>query len=503
MLGPDKSAAPYKARVLLIEDSPSVAEVYLGYLRWEPYQVRHVETGAAALEVLERELPHAILLDLNLPDMNGMEILREVIKRGLPTSVVIITAHGSIDIAVEAMRGGAFDFLVKPFKADRLLVTLRNALEKQRLTRIVETLREDAQVSYGDFIGASLPMQAVYRIIDSAAPSKATVFITGESGTGKEVCAEMIHRRSPRREGPFMVLNCAAIPRELMESEIFGHVKGAFTGATGERKGAAALADRGTLFLDEICEMQMDLQTKLLRFVQTGTFQMVGSGRTEKVDVRFLCATNRDPLQEVARGRFREDLYYRLHVIPIHLPPLRERDTDVLAIAQRFLLDYAAEEGKAFKGFAPEVQAILLDYHWPGNVRQLQNVVRKVVRNIMINKSVELVTLAMLPPLKRVARSNPLAKAMVTPKNYPDETPQAKPTRPFRTLQQVEQEAIEKTIALCKGNIYQAAALLDVSASTIYRKRQAWTAGTPKTAATLRREFNPTSSALDDKLPAD
>ncbi len=471
MLGPDKSAAPYKARVLLIEDSPSVAEVYLGYLRWEPYQVRHVETGAAALEALERELPHAILLDLNLPDMNGMEILREVIKRGLPTSVVIITAHGSIDIAVEAMRGGAFDFLVKPFKADRLLVTLRNALEKQRLTRIVETLREEAQVSYGDFIGASLPMQAVYRIIDSAAPSKATVFITGESGTGKEVCAEMIHRRSPRREGPFMVLNCAAIPRELMESEIFGHVKGAFTGATGERKGAAALADRGTLFLDEICEMQIDLQTKLLRFVQTGTFQMVGSGRTEKVDVRFLCATNRDPLQEVARGRFREDLYYRLHVIPIHLPPLRERDTDVLAIAQRFLLDYAAEEGKAFKGFAPEVQAILLDYQWPGNVRQLQN----VVRNIVVLNNAELVTPAMLPPplnrpLRPVSALTPVAEidnAAGPPSHMP--TPMD-----VRTLQEVEREAIEEAIALCEGNIPKAAALLDISASTIYRKRQAW-----------------------------
>jgi DNA-binding NtrC family response regulator len=456
---------------LLVEDSPAVAEIYLGYLRAEPYQVRHVSTGREALALLERQLPHALLLDLNLPDMNGMEILHEVVKRGLPSSVVIITAHGSVDVAVEAMRSGAFDFLVKPFKADRLLVTLRNALEKQRLTQIVETLREDAQAGYGGFIGASLVMQAVYRIIDSAAPSKATVFIIGESGTGKEVCAETIHRRSPRRDGPFIVLNCAAIPRDLMESEIFGHIKGAFTGATGERRGAAALADGGTLFLDEICELQLDLQTKLLRFIQTGTFQMVGSGRLEKVDVRFICATNRDPLHEVEIGRFREDLYYRLHVIPIHLPPLRERDTDVLAIAQRFLDDYAAEEGKPFKRLSSETQAILLDYDWPGNVRQLQN----IMRNVVVLNSAEVVTPDMLPPpLNRPLRSAPVTPVAVATGGV-EEPGGSKPARAVRTLQEIERQAIEEAIALCDGNIPKAAALLDISASTIYRKRQAWT----------------------------
>jgi two-component system repressor protein LuxO len=471
MTGTDQITRSPKTRVLLIEDSPSVAELYLGYLRSEPYQVTHVGTGTEALSVLERELPHAILLDLNLPDMNGMAILHEVIKRGLPTSVVIITAHGSIDLAVEAMRSGAFDFLVKPFKADRLLVTLRNALEKQRLTRIVETLREEAQVGYGAFIGSSLAMQAVYRIIDCAAPSKATVFITGESGTGKEVCAETIHWRSPRRDGPFSVLNCAAIPRDLMESEIFGHVKGAFTGATSERKGAAALADKGTLFLDEICELPLDLQTKLLRFVQTGTFQMVGSSRTEKVGVRFICATNRDPLREVELGRFREDLYYRLHVIPIHLPPLRERDTDVLAIAQHFLSEYAAEEGKAFKRFSPEVQTILLDYDWPGNVRQLQN----VVRHIIVLNNAEMITPEMLPPpLNRLSSTLNATAVLVTESHREESLPLVKPTPTIRTLHEVEREAIEEAIARCDGNIPKAAALLDISASTIYRKRQFW-----------------------------
>jgi DNA-binding NtrC family response regulator len=313
-------------------------------------------------------------------------------------------------------------------------------------------------------------MQAVYRLIDSAAPSKATVFITGENGTGKEVCAETIHRRSPRREGPFIVLNCAAIPRDLMESAVFGHIKGAFTGATGERKGAAALADGGTLFLDEICELQLDLQSKLPRFIQTGTFQRVGSSRTEKVDVRFICATNRDPLQAVEAGRFREDLYFRLQVIPIHLPPLRERDTDVLAIAQRFLTDYAAEEGKRLQRFSPEAQAILLDYDWPGNVRQLQN----VVRHIVVLNNAEVVTPSLLPlPLNRL-RSVPTLRLSPVSGDCPEGLPAGKPTWSIRTLQEVERETIEEAIALCEGSIPKAAALLNIAASTIYRKRQAW-----------------------------
>ncbi len=470
-------AAARKTRVLLIEDSQSLAQIYMEYLRREPCQVLHAATGAEALELIERKPPHAVLLDLNLPDMNGMSILNHITSQGLPTAVVIITAHGSIDLAVDAMRSGAFDFLVKPFNASRLTVTLRNALEKQRLTRIVDTLRDEAMDGYCGFVGNSLAMQAVYRIIDSAAPSKATVFITGESGTGKEICAEAIHRQSPRREGPFIPLNCAAIPRDLMESEIFGHIKGAFTGATSERKGAAALADGGTLFLDEICEMDLELQTKLLRFVQTGAFQPVGGSKVEKVDVRFVCATNRDPVLEVEENRFREDLYYRLHVIPIHLPPLRERDSDILAIATRFLTDYAAEEGKPFKRFSPETQTILLDYDWPGNVRQLQN----IVRNIVVLNNAELVIPAMLPPpinqrTPTQHRQNPAPLPFESSAATPPPTSIATPTegQRFQSLQQIEREAIESAIAQCDGNIPKAAAMLDISASTIYRKRQSW-----------------------------
>lgn len=457
------------SRILLIEDSAVLAKIYTRYLRQEPYQVVHVETGEAALSIIEQQPPHAIMLDLYLPDMHGIDILRYITDRGLPTSVVIITAYGSIDMAVEAMRAGAFDFLVKPFDANRLTVTLRNALEKQRLARIVESLRADSQEHYCGFIGGSLAMQAIYRTIDSVAPAKATVFVTGESGTGKELCAEAIHRQSPRRDGPFIPLNCGAIPRELMESEIFGHTKGAFTSAVGERKGAAALADGGTLFLDEICEMDLDLQTKLLRFIQTGTLQPVGSSKLEKVDVRFVCATNKNPLKEVEEGRFREDLYYRLHVIPIHLPPLRERDNDVLLIAQHLLETYSAEQNRAFEGFSLDTQAILLDYPWPGNVRELQNVVQQIV---VLNNARQ-VTPGMLPaPINSHVPSRPQAQPIPSAMG---ET--AKPTpsiSSIRPLEEVEREIIEEAITLCDDNIPRAAALLKIAPSTIYRKRQSW-----------------------------
>ncbi|MBO8086110.1 MAG: sigma-54-dependent Fis family transcriptional regulator [Marichromatium sp.] len=462
--------------ILIVEDSQVLREVYSGYLATEPYRVAAVETGAEALAALARHPPHAMLLDLRLPDMDGMEILRHVGAQRLPTAVVIITGHGSVDLAVDAMREGAFDFIEKPFNARRLRVTLRNALERQRLSSLLDSIQETFDRDrYHGFIGASLAMQAVYRVIDSAAASKATIFITGESGTGKEVCAEAIHRQGPRREAPFIALNCGAIPHDLMESEIFGHLRGAFTGAARDRVGAAGQADGGTLFLDEIGEMDLDLQTKLLRFVQTGSFQRVGSTRQEAVDVRFVCATNRDPLKEVAAGRFREDLYYRLHVIPIELPPLRARQDDILLLAEHFLQGFAAEEGKAFQRFAPATAALLRDYHWPGNVRQLQN----VIRNVVVLHQGETVDPEMLPP--------PLSEHLITP---PRATP-AEPAQPapaaaattttpdpgIQPLWRVEREAIERAIAHCDGNIPRAAALLEVNPSTLYRKRQAWQSG--------------------------
>ncbi|MGR2767879.1 quorum-sensing sigma-54 dependent transcriptional regulator LuxO [Photobacterium ganghwense] len=464
-------------QVLMVEDTASVATLYKSYLNPLGVAVTIVGTGSDALAFIKDTVPDLILLDLRLPDMTGLEVL-EAVKNDYPNvPVVIMTAHGSIDVAVEAMRYGAQDFLIKPCEADRLRVTVNQALKEEQRKSEGQTTSKQTGAQYQGFIGNSLPMQAVYRVIESAASSKATVFITGESGTGKEVCAEAIHAASPRSDKPFVALNCAAIPKELIESELFGHVKGAFTGASTERQGAVEMANNGTLFLDELCEMDLDLQSKLLRFIQTGTYQKVGSSKTQSVDVRFVCATNRNPWLEVQEGRFREDLYYRLHVIPITLPPLRDRGEDVLEIAHALLALMSVEEGKNFSRFAPEVMELFRRYHWQGNVRELQN----VIRNIVVLNSGEEVTLMMVPPPINNGGVN-----FASPRNTVVSTPlDSDPVPSVGTSQivdksqveplwVVEKRAIQAAIDACDGNIPRAAGLLEVSPSTIYRKLQTW-----------------------------
>jgi DNA-binding NtrC family response regulator len=458
------------SKVLLVEDSHALAKVYMEYLKDLPVDVTHVTEGRAGLDHIVGEDPAVILLDLNLPDINGIELMVELEQLKQNPAIIVITAHGSVDMAVEAMRVGALDFLQKPFDAERLRVTVRNALEKQNLSNLVKQYENSFErKGFHGFVGSSIQMQAVYRIIESAASSRASVFITGESGSGKEVCAEAIHNEGVRRKKPIIALNCAAIPRELMESEIFGHVKGAFTGAAGERQGAASLANGGSLFLDEIGEMDLALQSKLLRFVQTGTFQKVGGNSIEKVDVRFISATNRDPLEMVQLGSFREDLYYRLHVIPIHLPPLRECGNDIMLIAEKYLHEYAKEEQKNFREFSPKAAEILKRYQWPGNVRQLQN----VIRNIVVLQNGDVVTESMLPDLMHSASFTPPAEGKGV---SPAQThPNPGDDRPIKPLWQVERDTIEYAISKCDGNVPRAAALLEISPSTIYRKRPGWT----------------------------
>jgi two-component system, repressor protein LuxO len=461
-----------KFSILVVEDSEALAAVYCSYLQVDTgYQILHVADGTSCLAVLESDPPDLIILDLMLPDINGMEILRSIHERQLAIQSIIITAHGTVNLAVDALHLGAFDFLVKPFDAVKLRVTVRNALERREMDKTIATYRDTYdRAQYEGFIGESLKMQAIYRTIDSAAVSQATVFVTGESGTGKEVCAAAVHQRSPRAKKPLIILNCGAIPRDLIESEIFGHVKGAFTGAVTARDGAAKMADGGTLFLDEICEMDIELQTKLLRFIQTGTFHQVGSSHMEKVNVRFICATNRDPWQEVQKGRFREDLFYRLHVIPIHLPPLRERDTDVLLLMDFFLKLYSKEEGRVFKNFSKAAKTALIDYPWPGNIRQLQNIIRQIV---VLNNGAE-VTLDMIPPQVQLTRSSDEIKKSDALELYSVEPAKLDLSVDITPLWQVEKTAIERAIVLCEGNVPKAAALLEVSASTIYRKKERW-----------------------------
>ncbi|ART79523.1 sigma-54-dependent transcriptional regulator [Oceanisphaera avium] len=450
-----------RLNVLLVEDTASLAALYQAYLQDEPLSLTVVNTGQAAIEHISHHAPDILLLDLILPDMQGMEILQWLHREKLNITTIVITAHGSVDVAVDAMRLGAHDFINKPIEVERLKVTLHNTMKFRQLNQMLDSYRHDiAGAPFQGFIGASLPMQKVYRLIENAAPSSATVFITGESGTGKEVCAEALHQRSARPDGPFIALNCAAIPKDLMESELFGHMKGAFTGALQDRGGAVIRANGGTLFMDEICEMDLELQSKLLRFLQTGQIQPVGSSQQIQVDVRIICATNRDPLVEVEQGRFREDLYYRLHVIPIHLPPLRERGADVLSIATALVRQAAREENKSFVGLSEATKDRLQAYHWPGNVRQLQN----VIRNAVVLHEGEWIELDMLPAPLDQPINQQLAGEWVQ-----DNLPA--PIVPLATL---ERKAIERAISHCQGNVSRAAALLEVSPSTIYRKLQSW-----------------------------
>ncbi len=460
----------------VIEDAAPLGVLYQEYLRKLGFVSRWFGNGRDGLQAIADQAPDLLLVDLQLPDINGDKILEQLQAEKVTFPRVVITAHGSVTAAVDAMRLGAVDFLEKPFSIERLKVTVSNVIEHARLRHEVRVIREQIERrEYAGFVGSSLPMQVVYRIIDSAATSRATVFITGESGTGKELCAQAIHERSDRADKTFVAINCGAIPRELFESEIFGHVKGAFSGATSDRQGAAERADGGTLFLDEIGEMDLDQQVKLLRFIQTGVIQRVGSNKPIKLNVRFVCATNRDPLEQVAAGRFREDLYYRLNVIPIRMPALRERGEDVVEIARHFLQAISAEEGRSFEGFSAEVEQRLRTYDWPGNVRQLHN----VVHNVVLLNAGSVVTPEMLPRLEdssatlRVEEA-PALRMTHGPAALTAPVGQDTDQRRIEPLWRIEQQAIRQAIDLCDGNIPVAAAHLGVSASTIYRKIKAW-----------------------------
>ena len=452
--------------LLLVEDTPSLQLVYQSVLRSAGHAVRCAGDAASGLAAFKAILPPVVLLDLMLPDRDGLDLMRDFLTLRPETRVIVITANGSINKAVAAMRAGAHEFLVKPFDEQRFLAAIDNALCGTVNAGAPGETRREPQAP-GDFIGASEPMRQVYAKIRSVSRSMATVFITGESGTGKELCAQAVHDLSSRAGAPFVPHNCGAIPSELLESEVFGHVKGSFTGALADKPGAAAAADGGTLFLDEICELDPNLQTKLLRFLQTSTIQPVGANRPRKVNVRIVCATNRDPLQEVRRGRFREDLYYRLHVVPIHMPPLRERGEDVVTIAEAALARFAREEGRRFQALDPEVKAIFRRLDWPGNVRQLLNVIRHVV---VLNDG-PAVTRAMLPIELHHQIEEPL----------PSTDPAPPPRVPLeglvgRTLAEIERLVIEETIARHGGSVPKAARVLDVSPSTLYRKIEAWQA---------------------------
>jgi two-component system repressor protein LuxO len=471
--------------VLLVEDTYALAETYRAYLDPQDLDVHLAANCAEALEAVERLSPSVIVIDVNLPDGSGLDLMRRIKGRPAPCEVVLVTGMASVNMAVEAMREGAYDFIMKPFTAERLRVTLRNALERLRLASRIEELAAEAETlpdgeGVAGMIGRSRSMRTVYHILANAAPTNATIFITGESGTGKELCAAAVHALSKRASGPLITINCAAIPKGMLESEIFGHARGAFTGALSDRQGAMLSADGGTLFLDEICEMELELQSKMLRVLQEKAVQRVGEDTVRPVDVRIVCATNRDPQAEVAAGRFREDLYYRLHVVPVELPPLRERDDDVLLIARHFLQKFAAEDGKRFRGLSRDCETALLEYDWPGNIRELQNTIRRAV---VLNDG-DVVERQMLPlPRPSVAPEgvSGVAVPSATKRDGLDSGPERsgggvrdEGGREIVPLETVIRETIENAVRDCGGNIPRAAQALQVSPSTIYRRMQVW-----------------------------
>jgi len=449
----------------LVEDTPSLQLVYQSVLKQAGHNVTVAGTAAEGLAAFRAETHDVMLLDLMLPDRDGLDLMRDCLDHAPDANVIVITANGSINKAVEAMRAGAYDFLVKPFDEQRLLNSVANACVNHTLPDTKDGHFRAAQAvpRISGFIGTSPAMRDIYGKIISVAQSMATIFISGESGTGKEVCAQAVHAASPRRHKPFVPLNCAAIPGDLLESEVFGHLKGSFTGAISDKEGAAAAADGGTLFLDEICEMDLALQAKLLRFLQTSTIQPLGSTRPRKVNVRIICATNRDPMEEVASGRFREDLFYRLYVVPMDLPPLRARGRDVLEIAETLLKRVAAEEGKSFQRLSPKVAEHFMAADWPGNVRQLLNVIRNVV---VLNDGDE-VTPSMLPPGIATYAAPPVQSEL---------GPRGDPIAGLAglSLAEVERRVIEAALDRHGGSVPKAARELDVSPSTLYRKREAW-----------------------------
>ncbi|MBI3826793.1 MAG: sigma-54-dependent Fis family transcriptional regulator [Candidatus Rokubacteria bacterium] len=364
--------------ILIVDDEPAIQSALRGVLEDEGYRVSAVGSGQDALASLGDEAPDLVFLDIWMPGMDGLDTLAEIRKVRADATVVMISGHATIETAVKATRLGAYDFIEKPLSLEKTLLTVTRALEHARLERENATLRERL-AERSEIIGGSPVMRALREQIATAAPSNGRVLIQGENGCGKELVARAIHALSARREHPFTEVNCAAIPEELIESELFGHEKGAFTGAVARRRGRFELADHGTLFLDEIGDMSVKTQAKVLRALEEQAFERVGGRETIKVDVRVIAASNRDLLALIREGRFRDDLYYRLNVIPIEVPPLRERKDDIPALIDHFIALFCAENGKRIKTVSGEALAYFLAHDWPGNVRELRNMVERLV----------------------------------------------------------------------------------------------------------------------------
>ena len=442
-----------RSRILVVDDEPLICRSLEGVLEDEGYDAESVESGEACLDVLRRGTYEVVLLDIWLPGLDGMETLARIQEIPSPDRpmVVMISGHGNIETAVRATKLGAFDFLEKPLTIQKVMVVVKNAIQQRRMELELARLKEEGG-HVPNIIGESVPMKALRQQLALMAGTNGRVLIYGESGTGKELIAHAIHAMSPRLNDPFVEVNCAAIPEELIESELFGHRKGSFTGAQEDKTGKFQKADGGSLFLDEVGDMSLKTQAKVLRALEEQRFEPVGASQSVQVDVRVVAATNKHLEEEIERGNFREDLFYRLNVIPFWVPPLRERVEDIHLLADHFIREYVTAYGRKPKELTPEAYALLEEYHWPGNVRELRNLMERIV--------------IMNPQVRVDARHIPLnpARRLVIDR----------PMDRFGSLQEVreavEREYILKKLEETKGNVTRTAELLGLERSNLYRK---------------------------------
>ena len=437
--------------VLVVDDEKNIREGLGEFLSMEGYEVALAADGREGAQAVDRGDVDLVVTDLRMPSMSGGELLRHVVTRYPSVPVIVLTGHGTIEDAVAAMRDGAYDFITKPVNLDHLAMLARRALERRELARQNQDLLREVedQRRTSSIVGRSPAIRRIFELVRKVAPTRASVLVTGESGVGKELVADALHNLSPRADKPFVKVHCAALAESLLESELFGHEKGSFTGAQSRKKGRFELANEGTLFLDEIGDINQNVQIKILRVLQEKRFERVGGEETLEVDVRLIAATNRDLKEEIAKGAFREDLYYRLNVVNIHVPPLRERKDDIPLLAGAFLREFAEDNGKPVVGFDPKARAALYAYGWPGNVRELRNCVESAV----VMASGDLVTLDDLPP----GVSSSAEESVIR-------------IRPGSSLAEVERVVIKETLAAQGGNKSRTAEILGIGRKTLYQK---------------------------------
>jgi DNA-binding NtrC family response regulator len=463
-------------RILVVDDEDNARRAIVTILGEEGYEVAEASNGVDALARISEFSPAVVLSDVRMPQMDGLTLLKKAREQGSDSTFVMMTAFASVETAVEAMRSGADNYLVKPLDADAVLVILSKALEKRSLRREAESLRDQVRqrARFHNIVGDSPQLQGVYDVVKRAAGTRATVLILGESGTGKELIAQALHHESPRKDKPFIRVHCAALSENLLESELFGHEKGSFTGAAARKEGRFELADGGTLFLDEIGEISPAVQVKLLRVLQQREFERVGGTQTLKVDVRIVAATHRDLTAEVKAGRFREDLFYRLNVVSVTLPPLRERKSDIPPLVNHFLEKYGEGYGKPMKGLAPGTLQALLAHDWPGNIRELENAIERAV---VLAQGSELTTDDLPPVLRGPRPSGSSSNNLI----------------PGASMATIEREAILRTLEMVQGSTSRAAEILGISVRKIQYRLKEYSSG--RTPATNEAEDEPAAES--------